>query len=121
MDQQEAVKQNEFPEEVQATEPAPVEDYTNENEAAKEKIAKYGFTDFEQFMVKVTSDSIFARKVIRDLFGFDQDQPFFIGNIAGSRQENNITGVLVHSEFPPVLKNSTTTDDKPAGNPPETA
>lgn len=103
---------NDVPAEVKVAEPTPTEDYAKENEQVKDKLAEFGQTDIERFIAKVTSDSIFARQVIRKLLGLDEELPMVFNKTAGSPQENNITGDLVHTTFPPLVKN-VNTDIKP--------
>ena len=102
--QKEAIKNSELPAGVLLNDGPPIDEYAKENGQVKDKLAEFGETDLEQFTTKVGSNVVYARQVVRKLLGLDADKPFLLGNKLPSRQENNITGALDHSEYPPKLK-----------------
>ena len=99
--------ENDVPEEVEVNGPVSTEEATDENEQVKGKLAEFGQDNLEAFLVKMTSDAIFARKVTRSLLGLKNDQPIIFSTTSGARQEHNITGTLSHTEFPPKVMNPT--------------
>jgi hypothetical protein len=104
--QVEAEQNNAIPEQVQvaATDEEALKKYSDDNEKAKDKLSQYGFTDVEQFVAKVASDSVFARAVVKDYLGVSDGAPVILAKVGSSPQEKNITGVLDHSEYPAKLK-----------------
>jgi hypothetical protein len=104
--QEAAEEANVLPSSVETPPMVDTEEYASENEQAKDVLSKYGETDVEQFIAKVTSNSVFARRVLKDMLGIKQEGPVSFATTSGARQEHNITGVLDHSEFPPKIKNA---------------
>lgn len=75
------------------------------NAAGKGFWEQYGSPDRMHFMLRVGSDAVFATRVIENFLAekFGGEQVHFTGILPDAPQENNVTGKLDHSTYPPTV------------------
>ena len=85
-------------------------EYLQQNEAQKDALNFYGYTDLQQFLQMIGSDGAFAQKVVSHLLGVDKDAKFSGAKEAFSSQENNVTGLFTNKSETPVKFTPTATE-----------